>query len=375
MKQKLIAVAVAGAFAAPAIALAQGSTVQIYGTVNAEYGFAKGSNTATGRTNSWDGLNSGASNLGFKGTEKLGGGMSAFFQCENDIGFLGGTSAAGIANLTAANGWCTRNSAIGLKGGFGSFFIGTWDSPLKSAVGSTRMLGETGWLGVQHMLLSNTGGWTGSFSNRNGNSINYHSPNFGGFSFQAQTTSTKAAATTVTAGRKGRTTSLGGKYAKGPLVVAGGYAVQDDNRSKAGLVNTEDKAWSLGATYDFGKPKVGFTYVDSKIEPTATTSTKRKSWNLAVEYDISGPGQLWVGYTKAGDAKTSVGGGASTGGKEIQVGYKHTLSKRTFAAVGYGRVKNDSLGTSYSVGGVGTGAGATAGGSTSVLVLQLKHAF
>ena len=41
MQKKLMAVAVAGAFAAPAVALAQNpSTVQIYGTVYMEYGWA-----------------------------------------------------------------------------------------------------------------------------------------------------------------------------------------------------------------------------------------------------------------------------------------------------------------------------------------------
>ena len=36
MKKNLLALAVAGAFAAPAAALAQGSFVQIYGTINAD---------------------------------------------------------------------------------------------------------------------------------------------------------------------------------------------------------------------------------------------------------------------------------------------------------------------------------------------------
>ncbi len=182
MNKKLIAVAVAGAFAAPAVAFAQGSTVQIYGTLNAEYGFAKGVNKAAGKTNSFDGLNSSASNIGFKGEEKLGGGMSAFFQCETDVKFLKGdlTDSAGV--------WCDRNSAVGLKGGFGSFFIGTWDSPVKQVVAGSRILGETGWHGVQGFLISNGGAFAGSFSTRNTNTLNYNSPNFSGFQVNAQTT-------------------------------------------------------------------------------------------------------------------------------------------------------------------------------------------
>jgi len=40
MKKNLLALAVAGAFAAPAAALAQGSFVQIYGTINSDLGVA-----------------------------------------------------------------------------------------------------------------------------------------------------------------------------------------------------------------------------------------------------------------------------------------------------------------------------------------------
>jgi len=376
MNKKLLAVAVAGAFAAPAVAFAQNSTVQIYGTINAEYGFAKGTNTSTGKTNNWDGLNSGASNIGFKGEEKLGGGMSAFFQCESQVGFLDGsqgTIGAGFAN--SAGGWCSRNSAIGLKGGFGSFYIGVWDSPMKRAVASTRMLGETGWLGVQSMLISNGGGFAGTFSSRNSNTLNYDSPKFGGFSFSAQTTSTKAAATVTTAGLKGRDTSMSLNYAAGPMAVVAAYTVKDDNRSKAALNGTEDKAWVLGGTYSFGKAQVGLTYADAEYDTAVGASTERKSWNLAGTYNLAGPGSIWAGYTRAGDAKTSVGGGANTGAKEYQIGYKHTMSKRTFAAIGYGRVKNDSAATGYSIGGIGAGTGALAGNSSSVVTMQLQHKF
>lgn len=375
MKQRLLAVAVAGAFAAPAVAFAQNSTVQIYGTINAEYGFAKGTNTATGKTNNWDGLNSGASNIGFKGEEKLGGGMSAFFQCETQVGFLDGSQGAAAGFANSAGGWCNRNSALGLKGGFGSFFIGVWDSPTKQAVASTRIVGETGWLGVQTLLLSNGGGFAGTFSARNSNSLNYNSPKFGGFSFAAQTTSTKAAATTTTAGLKGRATSFNLKYDAGPLDLVIAHTVLDDNRSKAGLNGTEDKAWVLGGTYSFGKALVGLTYVDAETDTAIGASTERKSWNLAGSYDLAGPGSIWAGYTRAGDAKTSVGGGANTGAKEYQIGYKHTMSKRTFAAIGYGRVKNDSAATGYSIGAIGAGAGALAGNSSSVLSIQLQHKF
>jgi len=385
MKQKLIAVAVAGIFAAPAVALAQASTVQIYGTLNAEYGFAGGANkSATTTSNRWDGLNSGSSNLGFKGEEKLAGGTSAWFQCETDLGFLKGDQGT-LANGSPATqgGWCSRNSALGLKSNdFGSFYIGTWDSPTKRVVAQHRILGETGWHGVQGMLISNGGGFTGTYSARNSNSINYDSPSFAGFTVNAQTTSTKQASTVTTAGLKGRSTSFSLNYGAGPLAASLGYTAQDDNRSggSAGGVNgRKDTAMVLGASYTIGAAKIGVLYIDGTSQPTATTELKRKSWNIAGTYNLSGPHSIVAGYTVAGDTKTNEAGvvaerGDNTGADQYTIGYQNALSKRTTAGVTYMYAKNDSRATGYSVGNNHM-AGMVAGESTSVVALQMTHKF
>jgi len=358
MNKKLIAAAIAGAFAAPA-AFAQNSTVQIYGTLKAEYGFMSMPDHGTAGTSfrNWDGLNSGSSNIGFKGEEKLGGGMSAFFQCESDMRFLGG-------GTTSAGALCDRNSALGLKGGFGSFFVGRWDSPEKTAVGRTRMLEDTGWTGVTHMLFQE--------SNRINQSINYHSPKFGGFSFAAQTSSTNAASVATTDGLKGRSNSLNLLYGQGPLDVAFGYTVQNDNRSSSGGTAGKDTSMSLGGAYKFGPAKVGVTFNKWESEGAAG-NIKRDAWNFAVNYDLSGANYLWAGYTLAKDFKGSLGG-ADTGGDEWQLGFGHKLSKRTEARIGYARVKNDSNGDNYFVGGQDA-PGARLGSSSSVIAIQVFHKF
>ncbi len=382
MKKKVMAVAVAGVLAAPALAFAQASTVQIYGYLNAEYGFAKGVDKAAGKTNNWDGLNSSASYIGFKGEEKLGGGMSAFFQCETDVGFLKGDQTLGATGGHPATqgGWCSRNSAVGLKGGYGSVYIGTWDSPSKRAVGSARILGETGWHGVQAFLLSNAGGFAGSFSARNSNSVNYDSPNFNGFSMSAQVTSTKEAATVTTAGMKGRSNSMSVNYAGGPFTAVVAYTVVDDNRAFSGLQGTQDKAWVLGGTYVWSAFKVGLVYVDASAEPTTTSELKRKSWNLAGTWNFSGPHSAVLGYTLAGDAKWSGTGAApaatgnDTGANQITVGYQNALSKRSKLSLTYMRADNDSRATGYSVGNAHA-AGMLPGASSSVIATRLEHSF
>jgi len=368
MNKKLIAAAIAGAFVAPA-AFAQNSSVQIYGLLNAEYGFFSQQNTAAGAgRSSVDALNSGASRIGFKGEEKLGGGMSAFWQCESDVRFLSG-GAATTGTL------CDRNSALGLKGGFGSFYVGTWDSPLKRITAITRITNETGWLGSQIMTMSNGGAWTGTFSNRNVQSLNYDTPRFGGFSASIQTTTTNPGRHSAVPVPKGRFTSLSGQYVQGPMAVVLGYSKHDDNRSVATTNGQEDTAWAIGGTYSFGAVKLGLTYVDAEIETGVGASTERKSWNLAADWSLGGPHSVKLGYARAGDAKTSAGGGANTGAKLLQVGYNHALSKRTTAGVAYARMNNDSAGT-YSFTGVTQGAAAVQPGDDGgVFVLSLVHTF
>jgi len=384
MNKKLIAAAVAGAFVAPA-AFAQSSTVQIYGLLNMEYGFVSQPNTAAGvGRSSVDALNSGASRIGFKGEEKLSGGMSAFWQCESDIRFLGGS--------TQSNGsLCDRNSALGLKGGFGSAYVGTWDSPIKRVSAITRITNETGWVGTQLMTLSNGGAFTGSFSTRNTNSVNYDTPSFGGFSASLQYTTLQVArnnggnGTTVISNNliptpKGRMVGLSGQYVAGPMAIVAGYSKADKDRSAAGNTaatynqGNEDTSWLIGGTYQIGDVKLGATYVNAEVQtgaPGLRVTTERKAWALAADWALGGPHSVKFGYNDAGDAKTSAGGGANSGAKLFQVGYGHALSKRTQASLTYARMSNDTNGT-YNF----TGHNApTSGDSSSVFVLGMVHTF
>ena len=263
MHKKLIVVAVAGALAAPATALAQ---TTIYGLFNAEWGASVDQpNTATGASRaSGEGFNSGASRIGFRGEEKMGGGLAAWYQCESELGiFPRGNGAQGTFVDTTDTLWCTRNSAVGIKGGFGNFYIGSWDSPLKKASAVTRITNETGWMGSQNMTLR-AGQGSPNMSQRNTDSFNYDSPNWGGFSFGAQVTTKQASLDNTDpapsgAAVDGRIYSLSVQWAGGPLTVVGGYTKNDKNRATGGggtaaptNVDAEDTASLLGVKYTIG---------------------------------------------------------------------------------------------------------------------------
>src|SRR5712691_5423290 len=92
MKLKPITHACMGLLAAPAAALAQ-SQVQIYGTLNADIESVKANGAAGTNFSSRSRVTSNSSNIGFRGAEDLGQGLSAFFQVESGVNIDNGTSS------------------------------------------------------------------------------------------------------------------------------------------------------------------------------------------------------------------------------------------------------------------------------------------
>lgn len=273
MQKKLLAVAVAGALGAPAVAMAQSSTVQIFGTAYIEYSYAR-QGLAPGQAGpagvndfqNIDFLQNPGSEIGFKGEEKLGGGLSAWFQCTATMNFRGAGNGNGGDNDGLI---CSRNSGLGLKGGFGNVWIGRWDTPFKRTISPTNVAGnDTGIWGTAFLL---TGGSTSTmpgtaratFKRREGNSIFYDSPTFGGFQVMAHFSAgngqgaagTGTVATTGVTGSKPRTFGISAQYSAGPLFVSAGFekhkaAVNAAAASTGGA--QDDRGWHIGAAYTWG---------------------------------------------------------------------------------------------------------------------------
>lgn len=387
MQKKLIVVAVAGALAAPVTALAQ---TTIYGLFNAEWGakvdqpnLANGQSRASG-----EGFNSGASRIGFRGEEKMGGGLSAWYQCESELAiFPRGNGANGTFIDTTDALWCTRNSAVGLRGGWGNFFVGSWDSPLKRASAVTRITNETGWFGTQGMTLRQGAG-SPNMSQRNTDSFNYDSPNWGGFSFNLQATTKQAsldAADASPPNTDGRIYSLGGQYATGRLAVVAGYTQNNDNRAVGGTGATpspeaKDTAMLIGVKFGFGPVDLGFTWAERESNPAVNTKTKRAGYNLAGTWTIAGPHSLIFGIAVADDLKNegsaiAAQSGSDTGAQQYQLAYRYAFSKRTMGTVGVVRLDNANNGV-YNLTDQASGSAAVQTGQTATAyVLSLSHSF
>ena len=202
MKKSLFAVAALSAIAGAAQAQ---SSVTVYGLIDAGY---IGANTTTTTTSTAilngqskaqsNQLGAGAessSRLGFKGTEDLGGGASAFFTIEMGInpqlGNLSGSSAANpkydLQQTTDASGSAidNRQTFVGLKkAGLGQFAFGRQYTTIFNAAAATspgqmnNMMGDAIYSGSSAGASVNT--YLNTMTNRADNQVSFASDKFAG---------------------------------------------------------------------------------------------------------------------------------------------------------------------------------------------------
>lgn len=337
------------ALAAVAVAGAASAQVTLYGKVDLGYGTTTNKTGAGTTTNKTSGMQSGfesGSRWGMKGSEDLGGGLTASFNYE--FGSI-------KANEGKNGGDPARRSVVELSGSFGKVGMGRDYNPTFSMIGATDVTG------VDNSSTSDTGALAGV---RDSNMFLYTSPNFGGVTVKAGLISQRTGLNTNTSKVSG--TDLSATYADGPLMVglayrvikttspataatwkldANGVAVVDQ---AAALASTEKtKQTTLGATYDFGVAKAYFNYITGKVDGVSGTD---KETNLGVSAPM-GAVTLLAG----------LGRDSSTGLKsatDYTLGADYSLSKRTNV---YARVYKQAT--------VGNG------GKTSGMAAGVRHSF
>ncbi|HEU4374053.1 MAG TPA: porin, partial [Telluria sp.] len=169
MKKIVSAAIILGAFAASAQAQ---SNVTIYGVV--DLGLAKTSGqTLVERENH-------ASRLGFRGTEDLGGGLSAIFNLESEI----------LADTGAQKGnLFERQANVGLRGAFGTAYLGRTKNLLDGAQGRVEPFGADGVVGKVDEAMMRGGVGVSRVSN----ALTYNSPSFNGLVVSAQAVASEVA--------------------------------------------------------------------------------------------------------------------------------------------------------------------------------------
>lgn len=306
MQKQLIALAVLGALSAPAFAA--DNSVTLYGRVD----MAVSAND-DGKTNRFM-VDNYSSRIGFKGSEDLGDGLSAVWQIET-----------GIAPDDSANSkaFASRNSFIGLKGGFGTVLAGNHDTPFKSLDKNVSIM----W-GQGDALEVITHGKASSlnFHTRQTNVLQYHSPNLSGFQFKAAYSPDEAK---VDGGSNKQKYSFSGEYDGGMFHLGAAYDVKSDEKNKG-------KDWNAAKV--IGSVKLGDTTLGgaySKLDNDEGKDTN--TYLLAVSHKIDKL-TLKGTYAMADETASNAKDGVDMLGLEAN----YALTKRT-AMYGYvSLIKNEA---------------------------------
>lgn len=319
MKKSLLALAVLGAFAG--VASAQ-TNVTIYGIV--DVGIQRVDTDATEAV--WQmedangaGFNRNGSRIGFKGTEDLGGGLSAIFTLENGFTSDSGTLGQG-GRLFGRQAW------VGLQGAFGAVKLGR-QYTVTHLANDTIDPFNTGMAGAINRVFNGNG-------TRTDNTLSYSLPNLGGFSGQVNYSLGEVAGDNSAS----RQVGLGLAYANGPINVQ--FAYHDANSDPAVAASVDTKTAMLGGIYNFGVAKLHAGFQANETENLAGALTSDdKNWMLGVSAPI-GVGEVRASFVRRdADLVTAARGDLD----QYALGYVHNLSKRTNVYTSYARQNDKSV--------------------------------
>jgi len=399
MNKKLMAVAVAGALAAPA-AMAQSNVtisgrmalgVDSYSATNATQASSSG---LSSRNRVWDN----GSRLNIAGSEDLGNGLKAEFYVETgfnaDNGLLSsnGSNNASLITSTNVGGLGNRIAYVGVSGGFGSVRFGRQNVFWGNGIADQT---QTNYLQAGSPFA--TGGFGSGMGvgvTRNPNTLQYISPKISGFeaivswspnrqeSVQGTTSLSPTSTQNTAAVANGRLWGLTAQWAGGPFFAAWDY-VEDKGNSlwqtrvtqvvQGKVVGNKIRtAWTyqpgavLGVIWSQSQVTNGGAlsggYITNSaglgVEAGSMTTLKQSAWTVNWEH-LVGNTRLLAQYAKAGNIKgcnateTITAGtlghgqtGASacdqTGAKAYMLGAQYLLSKRTSINVSYNKIKNDA---------------------------------
>jgi predicted porin len=377
MNKKLIAVAVAGLFVAPAAALAQ-SSVTISGLFKGGYENVKyGSGTAARvGNNSQSGVVDDSSRIVFNVVEDLGGGLQAIGQYDLRIRPDDGVSA--IANVNSGN------SHVGLRSkDWGRIFFGHQDLHYFNT--ETNIADKASLRANSVSLLSYVGAGAASSAianaTRTQNVVHYTTPNWGGFTAIVAYSSNPFAADgdIGSATRKGSAWNLNPNFAAANWQIGYSYweAKPDAQVVPAGGPVDKERGDRLYGSYVFAFGlKLGAAFDKSKrTAPGGLEINKRDAWSLPVSY-AWGNHTVHAHYSEAKDDKATAN--LNDSAKMYALAYTYDLSKRTSVALTYAQIKNQANGTYNFFTNVGLGAGGVAvqaGEDPKMYGLTMRHAF
>jgi predicted porin len=408
MKKSLFAIAAVTAFAGAAQAQ---SSVTVYGIIDGGYVGANervtaGNGSSIKTQNSQFGASAqSTSRLGFRGTEDLGGGMSAFFTLEAAMipnnnfasggtgGFIGTNRQAfvGLADKKLGRiAFGTQNStvfnaAIRTDVGGVNNIAGNVINPASSGVGFnynvTNANNTTGTAPVK-IAGSNMDGNTNAYTSRLANTMSLQSANIAGFTANAfyalnNQDSTQLAVGTSTAGGTVNSNAygVGVDYTgvKKLLLTANFQSIKAENNTLATtaaasitvaagggatLNNGTDNQMYFAGVYDFGILKAYAAYVNRKMTSAITSADtlQRSAQQIGVRGNWTPKVESWA---SVGTGKVTAAGAVAAATANFngwQLGTNYILSKRSnlYAIYGQEQTSSTTIG-SYGLSNYGVG--------------------
>jgi predicted porin len=322
MKKAALALLALSAFSG---AVSAQTNVTIYGVV--DMGYAHENNgSAAGSENRLDSGLLNGSRLGFKGSEDLGGGMSAIFALEN--GFNADTGTLGQGGLLFG-----RQAWVGLDGGFGTARLGRQNTVVYANSPVFDPFGNA--LAGDSARLFNYSG------SRTNNAISYGYEANNGFRGQLNYGFGEIAGDTSA----GRTMAAFGGYRNGPI-----DAVLTYHRVTDATGNVSGATTLLGGNYNFGVLKAYLAYAMNKdVTPAGVISAGADTRNslVGLTAPVGAAGTVIASYMHLTDKVVD-----NADADQFAIGYTHDLSKRTALYTSYARLKNESA-ARYRVSAVG----------------------
>ncbi|PTQ82849.1 putative porin [Nitrosospira multiformis] len=430
MKKKLIALAVAGALAAPVVASAQGTNVTLFGRAQAEYSLVDfASQPSQGALQD----NSRSSRWGLQVTEDLGNGLKANARLEFGL------------NTGSGSATTPREQWVGLSHShWGDIRFGRLQSPFKDFAGGMTIdpfayttLQANGAGGTMSGAANGMGSGANTFVN---SAIRYDSASIEGFTFSgilmpgdANSLNPLQSGSIISGflpgglGSNGNTGGRNGEFdgqaaAKYHadfmgmgLDIFGGYSRDNANGIQKSLGLRTEEIWRVGASWAWENFKLSGQYEDVNNALGAATCSTAASLtanpldsglvsgqcNSAMNW--GGDGNLWFAsaqyrwgnttlVAQGGMTKAHAGGvnaAAARKADSFTVGAIHNLSKRTSIFGGYQHVYLDNPNGPAANNLIATGAGApllgtvgytapnyvNGGANRSTFTIGLRHNF
>ena len=226
MNKKIVALAVAAAFAVPVAASAQ---TTLFGQFKYEVGFIDDGDDSN-FVHSTKGTR-----IGIRGSEDLGGGLKAIYRFQGGPGGVNKTLSSTNLNLN-------EESWVGLQGGFGTLQLGRSDTAMKKT-GGNYFRAFTDTLAEPSLRPDRTSRAEG---------IHYSTPSIAGFTGYLTLEPNGVETDTYWA--------VGGDYKFGQFLVSAAYESSPDDGTFAAGMPGDESNYQVGGKWNFGQGDVGLLY-------------------------------------------------------------------------------------------------------------------